>query len=353
MPFARPTLTDLIDRAAGDFAARLPGADARLRRSNLGVMARAHSGAVHGLYGHLDFISRQIILDTADAEFLDRWGSVWGISRKAAAPAKGNVTFTGADGTNIPAGTQLLRSDGAAFTTDALGVIAGGSALIAATASVAGAAGNTVLNSPLTLAAPIAGANGVATVAAGGLAQGADAETDDSLRARLVARISLPPQGGAKTDYVAWALQVAGVTRAWCYPQELGAGTVTVRFVRDLDAGTIIPDAGEVAAVQAYIDALRPVTANVTVLAPIAVPLAFTFTVIDPNTQAVKDAITAALTDLLSREASPGGTILLSHIREAVSNAAGENNFTMTAPAADVVSATGNMSTLGVITYPP
>jgi uncharacterized phage protein gp47/JayE len=352
MPFARPTLAELIDRVSSDFASRLPGTDPRLRRSNLNVTARVHAGGVHGLYGHLDFLSRQIIVDTAEVEYLERWCSVWGVARKAAAPAKGNVTFTGTNGTNIPAATQLLRSDGAAFTTDAPVVIAAGVAVAAATASLAGAAGNTDLNSPLALAAPIAGVNGTATVAAGGLSQGAEAESDDSLRARLISRISQPPQGGANSDYVAWALQVAGVTRAWCFPQELGAGTVTVRFVRDLDAASIIPDGGEVAAVQAYIDALRPVTANVSVLAPIADPLNFTFASVDPNTQAVKDAITAELKDLLSREAVPGGTILLTHIRAAISVAAGENNYVLTLPNADVVSATGHMPTPGVFTFP-
>jgi hypothetical protein len=42
------------------------------------------------------------------------------------------------------------------------------------------------------------------------------------------------------------------------YPNELGLGTVVVRFVRDLDVGSIFPDAGEVAAVQAKLDAERP-----------------------------------------------------------------------------------------------
>ena len=72
-------------------------------------------------------------------------------------------------------------------------------------------------------------------MAAGGLAAGSDAETDESLRARVLRRIQKPPQGGAGYDYVAWALEVPGVTRAWVYPAEMGLGTVTVRFVRDLE----------------------------------------------------------------------------------------------------------------------
>jgi uncharacterized phage protein gp47/JayE len=143
---------------------------------------------------------------------------------------------------------------------------------------------------------------------------------------------------------------VPGVTRAWAYPQELGAGTVTVRFVRDNDA-SIIPDAGEVAAVQAYIDQLRPGTAALTVVAPVAVTLNFTIQSMAPGTQAVKDAIAAELTDLLAREAEPGVTILVSHLREAISIAAGETDHVLVAPAANVVYATGQMPVMGTITW--
>jgi uncharacterized phage protein gp47/JayE len=155
--------------------------------------------------------------------------------------------------------------------------------------------------------------------------------------------------GGARSDYEAWALQVAGVTRAWVYPLENGPGTVVVRFVRDNDT-SLIPDSAEVAAVQAYIDDLRPVTANVTVEAPTASPLNMTIQ-LTPNTAAVRAAVTAELTDVLQREAAPGGTILLSHLREAISVAAGEVNNVLTTPTADVTHAAGEMPVLGTITW--
>ena len=153
----------------------------------------------------------------------------------------------------------------------------------------------------------------------------------------------------ALADYMKWAKEVPGVTRAWAYPLELGDSTVTVRFVRDDDV-SIIPDAQEVAAVQAYIEARRPVTANVTVVAPIAVPLPFTIQVV-PNTQAVKDAVTAELAAVLRREAEPGGTILISHLREAISIAAGEADHVLLVPAANVTHGTGQIATLGVVTW--
>ncbi len=350
MSFTRPSLQTLIDRAQSDIEAGLPGADAGLRRSNLGVLSLLLAGASHGLHGHIAWLADQVIPDTAEAEYLDRWATLWlDQPRKAAAAATGNVTFTGTSGTLIPAGTALIRADGVEFTTDTDATLSGGTITAAVTAVEAGAAGNASAGVAVTLTTPIAGVTSAAVVASGGLTGGSDTESDDDLRARLLERLKEAPHGGASFDYVTWALEVAGVTRAWCYPQELGVGTVTVRFVRDDDA-SIIPDAGEVSTVQAYIDARRPVTAQVTVVAPVAAPLDFTIAV-TPNTAAVKAAVEAELTDLLRREAEPGATILLSHIREAISIAAGETNYTMTAPAADVTHTTGQIATMGTITW--
>lgn len=350
MPFDRPLLSDLIDRAAADIESRLPGGDARLRRSNLSVLARVHSGAVHGLYGYLSWLALQLMPDTAELEHMDRWAAIWGVARKPATAATGNVTLAGTNGVVVPTGTVLQRSDGAQFAINADVTIAGGVGTAAVTAVVPGAAGNTVASSAVTIISPIAGVNSAATVASGGLAGGADTESDDALRARLLDRIQEPPHGGADFDYVKWALEIPGVTRAWCFPLEMGLGTVTVRFVRDDDV-SLIPDAGEVAAVQAYIDALRPVTADVYVVAPTAVSLNLTISGLSPATTAVRDAIAAELADLLRREAEPGGTILLSHIREAISIAAGEYNHSLTSPIADVTHTTGQIAVLGTITW--
>jgi len=349
MPFSRPDLPTLINRAEADIETRLPGADARLRRSNLNVLARVHSGAAHGLYGYLEWIARQVIIDTADGDMLERHASIWGVARKAASPAVGSVTVTGANGAIVPADSTLARSDGAQYTTDAEATISGGTATIAVTAVDGGQAGNASAASLLSFDTPIDGVSATATVAVGGLTGGADIEADEDLRARLLARIQQPPHGGASYDYVAWALEVPGVTRAWVYPAELGLGTVTVRFVRDDDASPI-PDAGEVTAVQEYIDSVRPVTADVTVVAPIAVPLNFTID-LAPDTAAIRAAVEAELRDLLLRESEPGATILLSHIREAISLASGENDHVLTVPAANVTHAVGEMATFGTITW--
>lgn len=348
MPFSRPTLQELINRTSADAVARL-GLEELLRRDDMQVLTRVLSGAAHGLHGHVAWMAEQVIIDTAEAEYLERWANIWGVTRKAASFASGPITLTGTTGAVIPAGTLLAAANGQEYETDAEVTLAAGTATAQVTALAAGQAGNLAAGTTLTLVSPVAGVNSQAAVASGGLVGGADTETDAALRARLLARIQAPPHGGAKADYIAWALEVAGVTRAWVYPGELGLGTVTVRFVRDDDA-SIIPDAAEVTAVQTHLDALRPVTAGLTVVAPIAVPLNLTIQ-LTPNTAAVQAAVQAEIKDLLRREAEPGGTILISHIREAISLAAGETNHVLTVPAADVTHTVGQIATMGTITW--
>lgn len=347
MSFSRPSLSDIVKRVGNDVFSRLASDDV-LRRADAMVYGRVMAGVAHGLYGFIDWLSRQVIYDTAEAEFLERWCAIWGVSRKAAAAATGSVTFTVLAGSVIPSGTLLQALDGVQYQLTADATISAPTATAPVAAVIAAAAGSRATGQSLNLVSPIVGVQPTAT--AGELSGGADIETDDALRARLLSRIQQPPQGGADYDYVAWALEVPGVTRAWVYANALGLGTVVVRFVRDNDV-TLIPDAGEVATVQAYLDARRPVTAQLTVVAPVAVPLAFTIAGLVPATAAVQAAVQAELADLLLREAIPGGTILLSHLRAAISAAAGETDYTLTTPSANVVSTTGNISTMGTITW--
>lgn len=350
MPFTRPTLGALTRETQLAIAAQLPGADAMLRRSNLGVLARVFAGLVHGIYGYLDWIARQVIPDTAEAEYLERWARLYALERKAPQAAAGTVTFAGIDGTVIPSGTRLVRADGALFETQAGATIASGTASVAVRAVAGGAEGNADAGTALRFVVAIAGVNNAATVAAGGLAGGDAAETDAALRARLLARIQQPPQGGAASDYVQWALAVPGVTRAWVYPNARGAGTVDLAFVMD-GRPDIIPLSGDVADVQAHVDALRPVCDDFEAFAPTAAPLDVTITGLSADTAAVRAAVTAELAAQIRRDAAPGGTTRRSRLVEAVSRATGEEYHSLTAPSGDVTAAAGEIHVLGTVTF--
>lgn len=349
MPFQRPNLTALVARADEDFDARLPGADSRLRRSVLSVLSRVHAGAVHGLYGMLADNALQGLPDTATGEVLLRWAATFGVEPKAAEPATGPVALTGSDDAVVPAGTLLQRLDGVEYVTTAEAVIAEGAATVEVEAVTAGEGGQAVEGTILTFASPVAGVAAGAVVAAGGLVGGADAEDPEALRARLLERLRVPPHGGAASDYVRWAKEVPGVTRAWVYPLLNGLGTVGLTFVMD-GREDIVPEAGDVAAVEAWIAPRRPVTADVDVFAPTPVDLDLTIA-LTPDTAAGRLAVVAELKDMLARDAEPGGTILISRIREAVSIAAGESDNTITSPSADVTHDPGELAVLGDITW--
>lgn len=350
MPWSRPSLSTLIARIASDIQSQLPGTNPLLRRSLLGILGRANAGAVHGLYGHQVIIADQIMPDTSDETYTQRWASIFGVPRTAATVATGPVVCTGADDTIIETGTQLMAPSGTEYVTTADGTIAGGSVQVPVAATVAGSAGNQATGATLNFVAPIAGVMASATVAAPGLGGGADVESIDNQRARLLQRIRTPPQAGTANDYTRWALEVAGVTRVWIFPAELTPNGVTVRIAADNGATAPIPDQATVDAVQAHLDTLRPATAIVTVMAPVATPLNPEIQ-LTPDTVAVRNAVTAELQDLLVREAAPGGTLLLSHINEAIAVAAGETDHQLVSPAADVVFGGGQLAVLGDIAW--
>ena len=350
MAFKRPTLSEIVSRIKGDIETRL--STGRLLVSGfLSIIATAYAGAVHLLHGHIEWGIKQLFPDAAESEYLARWASIWGVNRTSAVYSTGSVTFTGTDGAVIPSATRLRRSDGVFYRTDASGAITGGTIDIAVTPVNAGLSAETEEGVVLELVTSIAGVNTSATVATGGIIGGANSESDDSLRERLLDRIKQPPHGGAAFDYIKWAKEVSGVTRAWVYPLAMGAGTVNLTFVLD-DEADIIPDAGKVAEVQAYIDAdtLIPVTATLTVFAPTAVPLDLDIT-LTPNTAEVQAAVENSVKDLIRRQAEPGGTILISQLREAVSIAAGEFDNVVTSPTADVTHASAEIATFGGITW--
>src|SRR5262249_107805 len=98
MPFTRPTLPDLRDRIRPDFAARLPGAAALLRQSNLRVIADVLAELSNAQFDYESWLSLQLFPDTCETVFLDRWASIWGVEREDATAAGGTITATGTAG---------------------------------------------------------------------------------------------------------------------------------------------------------------------------------------------------------------------------------------------------------------
>lgn len=348
MTYAVKTLSEIIAAIQADATTRLVGADVPAPRSVIGALVRAQAGAEDDLNGYITWLAKQIPWDTADADLLVRWASIWGVFRIAPSAASGVATVTGSG--LVAAGAAINRSDSVQYAVVADTTISGSGSVSVACLSV-GATTNTGAGASMTFASPISGLASAVTVGPDGLSGGADIETVDALRARLLSRVREAPMGGSAADFKAWALSaLSGVTRVWVLSGWLGTGTVGVTFVLDGRADPI-PAATDLAIVQAAIDAVRPVAAQTTVFAPSAVPLNPAITLI-PDSLAARQAVSDQLTTLLaSSGTAEGGTIPLSQIRTAIGTAAGVVDYVMASPAADVVTARGRLPVLGAITW--
>lgn len=381
MPFARTPLVTLRQQIRADIAARLPGSDPFVRRSVLAALADVIAKAQNDQFGYLDWQARQAVPATAEGEYEDAWAALRGVARKGPLQATGTATIAGAlPGTGIALGTQLTRSDGVLFAVSGgVPVVVGGdgTATLPLTAILAGLAGNTDAGTTLTFVTPPAGVpSGAAVVTMSG---GADRETDDAERNRMLQAYANPPQGGDLQDYVTWALATPNlaVTRAWAAGYAIkGAGTVSVFFMCD-DAshpnglpngtnGVATAETRDTAAtgdqllVAGYLYPKRPVTALVYAMAAVGDPLNLTLAEV-PADATIRAGIATALNGFLLREASPGGatladltaggTVLLSHLADAIAAVPGLDHFVLQSPAADIAAAPGHIAIPGTITY--
>ena len=322
MAFDRPTLRELITQMTTD-AEREAGAK-QLRQSNLRVLPKVFAYACHGLYGFITWILKQLFADTAEAQYLERQASIQGIYRRAASKATGTLTVSYTEGATLPVGTIFMADDQTRYETTAEPEV--GSYAVPVQCLEAGTNGNREEGQTYTLVSPVTGVD--AEAVGSEMAGGAEAESDESLRDRLLYRLRNPPRGGTATDYVAWAKEVPGVTRAWCFPKEQGIGTVVVRFATDELTDDGVPTSGMVKIVADHIAESAPVTAATTVVAPVAKPVNFRIKDLIPDSESVRAQVEAELKSLFVREATPGEALLISHIRQAISSAAGEEDST-------------------------
>ena len=349
MPFTTPDYTAVRDAILRDIANQLPDA-AVGSDSDYAIRANAVAAAIEGIYQHQQWIARQILPDTADADYLERWASLYGLTRKAASLASGSITFTGTPGATVPIGTEARDANDVAYLTTAAGVIGGGGTVdLAAQAVVAGTAGNADVGAALTLTSAPSGIASAAVVVS--MTGGAEIESDADLLARLLARIQQPPHGGARHDYEAWALAVAGVDRAYVFPLRRGLGTVDVVPM----PATGQPSAQLVSDVQDYIDDVRPVTADCLVLAPSDVQVDVTGTLSLDGTRTIVDVvaeINAAMAAYFSALA-PGDAVVRTRIATIIGSVDGVTDFVLSSPAANVITtvdgSTVELATLGTV----
>ncbi|MFM0270091.1 baseplate J/gp47 family protein [Paraburkholderia aspalathi] len=385
MPFSRPTLSALRTQIWTDIKSAVGLTVSLLQKAVLKIVGSALAALVFGLYGYLDWIAKQAVPFTSTDEFLAGWGAMKSVYLLAATPAELTVQFTGTAGTPLPAGTGVNRTaDGFAYVTMSDATVSGTTVTVTVRAITAGTTGNCDVGTSVSLASAVTGIQSSGTVTAIA-SSGADVEDQDDYRDRVMLAFQDPVQGGAQADYVKWARDVAGVTRAWCSPNGFGAGTVVVYFMMDeaesshagfpqgmngvsqYDVGPggaprDVVATGDQLTVANAIITLQPVTALVYACSPIENQIGFHITGV--SSTATQTAIEGALTDLMLREGAPAGTIDLSDVNSSIGSVSGSSGYlieaitstvggvTTTYPAnTNITNATGQLPVLGTISW--
>ncbi|WP_430470085.1 baseplate J/gp47 family protein [Thalassospira lucentensis] len=357
--FQAPKFTELRGTSKSYYEGEL-GQGVTVGQGPVPAMPYIDGMLAHGAYGYLDYIAAQTMVLYAAGDNLDGHGFTYQVPRIQASRAIGSVDVSGLAGYELSVPQTARDKNGTEFKLSESVVLDGAGSAVAVFVAVApGAAGNVVGAASLTLTSPVEGVDPVLTAASAGFSGGADKEEDgrpgikELYRGRILDVIRQPPHGGNSNDYTQWAKSVAGVSRVWVSPREMGLGTVTVRFMMDVLRADLsgIPTVADVTLVQSYIDGERQVTADVFVVAPIPKPIDITISGLDPDTPETRTAIEDEIRDMLYRRGAPGVTISRSWLIEATAIAAGENRHKMTVPADDVECAIGEIPVLGVVSY--
>lgn len=358
MPWTTPTLRQ-VRSTTRDYVSSALGGAALIPNSVLRILSDAMSGLAHLVLLYVDWAAKQFLPDKAEKEWLDRHGVIWLSNsdgtrgRRTASLAQGTILVTGTSaGGVLPEGTRFRSLDGVEYETLARVFIDPNlptSVMIRAIDS--GSEGNRDAGTLLSLVIAQSGIVPEAEVVS--LVGGASEESDDELRARVLERIQEPPMGGAKHDYVAWAKQVPGVTRAWCAPLEMGIGTVTVRFMMDslrID-GNGFPLEEDIAILRDWLNQKRPVAVkDFFVVAPIPYPVDFTIKNLDSDDASTRSAIEASAKQMINDRAEPGQTMYRSWVDQAISEALGEDRHDLEMENIEMPSP-GHLAVLGTISY--
>jgi uncharacterized phage protein gp47/JayE len=292
--------------------------------------------------------------DTTYGEYLDRRAAEQGLTRKPAVKATGQVTFTGPEGTVIPAGTRLVTGgvEPIYFATTAEVTITNGTATVSAEAEEGGVKGNVAAGEITSLAV---GENlfGVVSVTnAAPFTGGIDEETDEELLERYKEKVTRPQTSGNKYQYEAWAKEIAGVADARCYPVWNGPGTVKIVVV---DSEKRSPSAQVIQAVADYIESVRPIGADVTVVGVTEVPIDISVTVTlstgaDPS--AVETSIRDNITEYFKKIGFVETVVRYTSIGNAILDANGVidySNLTVNGSVANVILNDDEVPILGAV----
>lgn len=213
-------------------------------------------------YIELDNILSIMFLEDATNEYLDKKVYDFGIERKMGTVARGTIKVTGENGTHIPQNSEVISQGELSFFTLEDAWINEGIALIEVEASDVGTEYNIIQDSIDKFVININGVESVTNEKE--FKEGTNVETDEELRERFFEVIRRPATSGNIYHYEQWAKEIDGINQARVKPLWNGNGTVKVIVSND----NSIVDEEIVSKCQEYINTVKPIGADVTVITP-------------------------------------------------------------------------------------
>lgn len=344
MAYKAPKLSELIAKSHANIQSKLIGTKSMIKNSVLGAIVYCQAALAAGLYHFLEWIHQQSVPHLAEDEQFIRHAKECGIFRKSATIAKGVVRVFADQEVIIAKGTQLQRSDGTLYivSEDAKGI---NEISVKIESVTAGINQNIKAGEYLSFIKPVLYVQNVAEVIT--VSGGSDIEPMSEMRERYIFFCQYPPLGGSQFDYIRWARDNSGVSRAWCFPRIRGGNTVGVAWVYDA-RDDIMPTSLEQTAVLQYIDRHRDPITNAWVGSPAGAEVIYTPVILKPidceiklypDSAELRAAVKEALENAINSVAVPSGSVPRSHLTQAISNAAGEYDHRLLLPLDDEIKA--------------
>lgn len=234
-------------------------------------------------------------------------------------------------------------------------------------ATTTGQGTNADSGSTLTLSGTAAGVDSTGFVTFGGISGGADVETPDSFRARVLAALGTDYGSFTQDEIIIVAEQVPGVTKAFVRRAKINPppgwpleGQVKVAFLRENDADPI-PSSQEVADVKArIIELTMPANTAEEDVIVISMPkfvCNYAFTSITPDTPGMRKAIRASLAQFHKEGVTWGGVISVDEYRCAIKAAFDVStrqrlkSFTLSYPTTDLTPGVDDYPVLGTVNF--
>jgi len=270
MALVTPTTAAVASNVIGQLETAISQTIPLLPKSFSRVLAKVIAAVYIVLYKYAGFSLLQQFVSTASFEETEvngtilrplvEWGRLVGVGDPRAATQAQltlQVTVLVQVG-SLPSGTQLLYAPtGVVYLTAAAVPLAAPTVIVTAIASSdqddgdgSGTVGNLEPGQILQFASSPPNVATNATVT-GSAVVGAEGETEEAYRARVLRRCQRKPQGGAYADYQAWGTEVAGIRNVFPYTGAPGEVDVYVEAEAGPDG---IPDLSQLDEVSDFIE---------------------------------------------------------------------------------------------------